>query len=103
MQNQDANAIRRWLKRRQSNKSVVVLLFASHSRRKSPGLHFTPRGHIEPAAPPRATRRRDFVPWRFSDAGRRGGGADHLCRRPKTRTGPDLACKKCGSTKELRL
>ena len=39
-----------------------------------------------PAAPPRATRRRDFVPWRFSDAGRRSAWSDHRCRRPKTCT-----------------
>ena len=35
------------------------------------------------------TSRRDFVPWRFSDAGRRSASLDHRCRRPKTCTTAD--------------
>jgi hypothetical protein len=31
----------------------------------------TQRGHIRPRHSRRTTRRRDFVPWRFSAAGRR--------------------------------
>jgi len=33
---------------------------------------------------------RDFVPWRFSDAGRRSVGLGRRSRRPKTCTEPDL-------------
>ena len=33
---------------------------------------------------PRTTRRRDFVPWRFSAAGRHGAPLDRHHRRPKT-------------------
>src|SRR5882762_10456330 len=33
---------------------------------------------------------RDFVPWRFSDAGRRSAWIASSCRRPKTCTRPDL-------------
>jgi hypothetical protein len=42
----------------------------------------------EPAA--RSTERtsRDFVPWRFSDAGRQSAWSDQRCRRPKTCTLP---------------
>jgi hypothetical protein len=32
----------------------------------------------------RTTPRRDFVPWRFSDAGRRTAWRGRHCRRPKT-------------------
>ena len=32
---------------------------------------------------------RDFVPWRFSDAGYRSAWLDRRCRRPKTCTQPD--------------
>jgi hypothetical protein len=34
----------------------------------------------------RTISRRDFVPWRFSDAGRRSAWLDRCCRRPKTCT-----------------
>ena len=34
----------------------------------------------------RTTRRRDFVPWRFSTAGRQSAGLDHRFRRSKTCT-----------------
>jgi hypothetical protein len=36
-------------------------------------------------------RSRDFVPWRFSDAGRPSVWRARHCRRPKTCTKPDLA------------
>src|SRR5215475_8469529 len=45
---------------------------------------------IELAAPPRTTSRRDFVPWRFSAAGRRSAWLDRHHRRPKTLYG---ACR----------
>src|SRR6516165_6838315 len=50
-------------------------------------LSLTPRpnrhraGGTDSASPPR-----DFVPWRFSDAGLRACGAVRHCRRPKTCT-----------------
>ena len=34
---------------------------------------------------------RDFVPWRFSDAGYRSAWLDRRCRRPKTCTVPAAA------------
>ena len=34
---------------------------------------------------------RDFVPWRFSDAGRRSAWIASSCRHPKTYTGADIA------------
>jgi hypothetical protein len=40
----------------------------------------------EPAARPTERTSRDFVPWRFSDAGRRSAWLDRRCRRPKTCT-----------------
>jgi hypothetical protein len=57
-----------------------------------------PRGKIpiEPAAPSLPTDR-DFVPWRFSDAGRRSAWLDRRCRRPKTCTIPD-SCTAANST-----
>jgi hypothetical protein len=33
---------------------------------------------------------RDFVPWRFSDAGQPSAWLDHSCRRPKTCTRADI-------------
>ena len=42
----------------------------------------------ERAARPTAPSR-DFVPWRFSDAGHRSAWLAHRCRRPKTCTKPD--------------
>jgi hypothetical protein len=40
---------------------------------------------------------RDFVPWRFSDAGRRAVWLARSCRRPKTCTQPDVGrCSKIG-------
>src|SRR6516162_10079878 len=55
-------------------------------------LSLTPRpnphraGGTDSASPPR-----DFVPWRFSDAGLRACGAARHCRRLKTCTLPDIA------------
>ena len=40
----------------------------------------------------RTTRRRDFVPWRFSTAGRQSAGLDHRFRRSKTCTKREAAC-----------
>src|SRR6266850_55314 len=37
---------------------------------------------------------RDFVPWRFSDAGRRSAWIASSCRRPKTYTGPDAGAAR---------
>jgi hypothetical protein len=34
---------------------------------------------------------RDFVHWRFSDAGRRSAWIASSCRRPKTCTFPDVS------------
>jgi hypothetical protein len=43
----------------------------------------------------RTTRCRDFVPWRFSAAGRWSAWLDRRCRRPKTCTEGDLSrCSK---------
>jgi len=39
----------------------------------------------------RTTRRRDFVPWRFSTAGRQSAGLDHRFRRSKTCTKREVA------------
>src|SRR5262245_51878347 len=50
---------------------------------------------IELAAPPRTTSRRDFVPWRFSAAGRRSAWLDRHHRRPKTCTGTDSCTATC--------
>jgi hypothetical protein len=46
--------------------------------------HASLRGQIpiEPAAPPAPTSR-DFVPWRFSDAGGRSPWMPSSCRRPR--------------------
>src|SRR5712664_4391372 len=38
---------------------------------------------------------RDFVPWRFSDAGRRSAWIASSCRRPKTYTDSDLDAHDC--------
>jgi len=49
----------------------------------------TLRPRLNPHSPRycrRTTRRRDFVPWRFSTAGRQSTGLDHRCRRSKTCT-----------------
>ena len=43
----------------------------------------------EPAARPTERTSRDFVPWRFSDAGHQSAWLDRRCRRPKTCTKPD--------------
>ena len=40
----------------------------------------------EPAARPTERTSRDFVPWRFSDAGLRSAWIARRCRRPKTCT-----------------
>src|SRR5215469_13491805 len=54
-------------------------------------LSLTPRpnphraGGTDSASPPR-----DFVPWRFFDAGLRACGAARHCRRPKTCTIADI-------------
>jgi hypothetical protein len=39
---------------------------------------------------PPASYSRDFVHWRFSDAGRRSAWIASSCRRPKTCTTPDI-------------
>ena len=50
---------------------------------------------IAPAAPPRTTSRRDFVPWRFSNAGRPRAWLHRDCRRPKTCAIPAVSrCSK---------
>ena len=49
----------------------------------------------------RATSRRDFVPWRFSAAGRRSAWLDHRCRRPKTCTDAD-SCTATDNCHRLR-
>src|SRR6266576_6923242 len=36
---------------------------------------------------------RDFVPWRFLDAGRHSAWKGSSCRRPKTRTKPEVECQ----------
>jgi hypothetical protein len=49
----------------------------------------------EPAARPTERTSRDFVPWRFSDAGYRSAWLDRRCRRPKTCTTADVSgCSK---------
>src|SRR6267378_1081622 len=47
---------------------------------------------------------RDFVPWRFSDAGRRSAWIASSCRRPKTYTMADMQVQTLNkpSTSELR-
>jgi hypothetical protein len=45
----------------------------------------------ELAARPAEDTARDFVPWRFSDAGRRSVGLGRRCRRPKTCTESDIS------------
>jgi hypothetical protein len=45
----------------------------------------------KPAARPTERPSRDFVPWRFSDAGHRSAWLAHRCRRPKTCTNSDFA------------
>jgi hypothetical protein len=54
----------------------------------------------EPAARPTERTSRDFVPWRFSDAGRRSAWLDRRFRRPKTCTKPAQkkpAVSKCSN------
>ena len=46
--------------------------------------------HQRPRHRRRTTHRRDFVPWRFLDAGRRSAWIASLCRHPKTCTIPDV-------------
>src|SRR5712671_4878242 len=48
---------------------------------------------IAPAAPPPHTSR-DFVPWRFLDAGRNSAWKGSSCRRPKTCTLTDIASQQ---------
>jgi hypothetical protein len=48
---------------------------------------------IAPAAPP-PHMSRDFVPWRFLDAGRKSAWKRSSCRRPKTCTIGDIACRR---------
>ena len=61
----------------------------------------------ELAARPAERTSRDFVPWRFSDAGLRSAWSDRRCRRPKTCTFRRLlACDEKGVTfkwKDYRL
>ena len=45
---------------------------------------------------------RDFVPWRFSDAGRRSVGIVSACRHPKTSTTGDIRTER-GSQNEVAL
>ena len=47
------------------------------------------RGSQSPAAPPPHTSR-DFVPWRFLDAGRHSAWMGSSSRRPKTCTQSDV-------------
>jgi hypothetical protein len=58
----------------------------------------------EHAARPTERISRDFVPWRFSDAGRRSARLDRCCRRPKTCTAADIVrcSKKSSLTRSLR-
>ena len=60
--------------------------FQADSSKKSHGLELTCSAQfpIAPAALP--VVRRDFVPWRFSDAGRQSVRATRHSRRPKTCT-----------------
>ena len=54
--------------------------------------------------PHRARRRcltsRDFVPWRFSDAGRPSVSRACHCWRPKTRTQPDFCAAQTGTRED---
>src|SRR6267143_1736751 len=52
-------------------------------------LHKRPRHRRCPTS-------RDFVPWRFSDAGRRSAWIASSCRHPKTYTRADLALFAAG-------
>jgi hypothetical protein len=49
-------------------------------------LHKRPRHRRCPAS-------HDFVPWRFSDAGRRSAWIASSCRHPKTCTKPDVLAR----------
>src|SRR5258708_29925919 len=46
---------------------------------------------------------RDFVPWRFSAAGRRSAWIASSCRRPKTYTTADVTGDARAATKAIRL
>jgi len=50
----------------------------------------------------RVPNSRDFVPWRFSDAGRRAVWLDPTCRRPKTCTDADIGRGEQGAPKHRR-
>jgi hypothetical protein len=54
------------------------------SRRHARGTLVAQIPIAELAARPTERTSRDFVPWRFSDAGCRSAWLDHRCRRPKT-------------------
>src|ERR1700737_2389300 len=60
----------------------AVLAARSHAR----GMFAAQIPIAEHAARPTERTSRDFVPWRFSDAGRRSAWLDRRCRRPKTCT-----------------
>ena len=66
-------------------------------KQRKKGLDSAP-AHIIPIAPaaPPVPNSRDFVPWRFSDAGRRSAWIASSCRRPKTCTKADINCRDCG-------
>jgi hypothetical protein len=63
-------------------------VFASRHHRRGPLAAQIPIA--EPAARPTERTSRDFVPWRFSDAGRQSAWLGRGCRRPKTCTEPDV-------------
>jgi hypothetical protein len=52
---------------------------------------------MRPAAPPPHTSR-DFVPWRFLDAGRKSAWKGSSCRRPKTCTTTDIGVSIAGKS-----
>ena len=75
---------------------------ASHSYRRGTLAAQIPIAELG-ARPTEALRPRDFVPWRFSDAGRRNVWLGRRCRRPKNCTGPALASEarpQCGKIAE---
>ena len=51
----------------------------------------------------RTTSRRDFVPWRFSAAGRRSAWLDRRCRQPKTCTNADSSTATPGQKISVTL
>src|ERR1700737_1190855 len=82
------------------NAKVVHAFEANTPFEKLPGTQINvPRLNLHKRPRPRrCPTSRDFVPWRFSDAGRRSAWIASSCRHPKTCTRADLRVTERGPT-----